>query len=253
MKREIFSVAGGALLVLLVSSSAWSASPKAGSPQAVVSKALDAVNHGRIDEFVAAMDPDSLEELRAAVVGSLDEAVQKAGEARVLQSFPGVKTVKDLKALDGRRLFTGILRRQLSDPGTKAAVANTRIDVYGHISQGDDTAHVVYRSRMKLGETDIVRLNVSTLRKSGKTWKMVIPEEFAGPMKKGGSANLMLLNPAAKRIEPLGHVMAGKEAALIVYRLSVPSGDSTISKLAVMELMLATRRSSRCETIECRR
>ena len=85
----------------------------------------------------------------------------------MLESFPGVKTVKALKALDAPRLFAGVIRRKASDPSMKKSLANTKIDVFGHIAEGEDTAHVIYRSRMKLGETDIVRMNVATLRKSG--------------------------------------------------------------------------------------
>ena len=117
----------------------------------------------------------------------------------------------------------------------KKALANTQIDVFGHITEGEDTAHVVYRSRMKGGDNDIVRLNVATLRKSGQTWKMVIPEEFAGPTKRGGPG-LPTIDFAARRVEPLGHVFDGHGAALIVYRMILPVGDSSITKLAVMDL-----------------
>ena len=234
MKRVIFLVKTGACLVLSYSHATWGAPPQPGSPEAVVSKALDAVNHGRIDEFVSAMLPDSLEEFRTAVLPEIDTGVQRVGEAKVLQSFPGVKTIKALKALDAPRLFAGVIRRKASDPSMKKSVANTKIDVFGHIAEGDDTAHVVYRSKIKLGETDIVRMNVATLRKSGSSWKMVIPEEFAGPRKQTGPASLAM-NVKAIRVEPLGHVLAGNDA-LILYRATMPAGDSSISKLEVMAL-----------------
>ena len=73
---------------------------RAGSPEAIASKAIDAVNHGRVDEFANAMDPDSLEEFRTAVVATIDAAVERVGEAKLLESFPGVKSVEALKALD---------------------------------------------------------------------------------------------------------------------------------------------------------
>ena len=165
MKRATLMENTFAYLVLICSAAGWGAPPQPGSPEAVVSTAMAAVNHGRIDEFVSAMDPDSLEEFRAAVVETIDAAVKRVGEAKLLESFPGVKTVKALKALDAPRLFGGVIRRKASDPSMKTALANTKIDVFGHIAEGTDTAHVVYRSRMKLGETDIVRLNVATLRK----------------------------------------------------------------------------------------
>ena len=78
---------------------------------------------------------------------------KRVGEAKLLESFPGVKSVKALKALDAPRLFAGVIRRKASDPSMKKSLANTQIDVFGHITEGDDTAHVVYRSKMKLGET----------------------------------------------------------------------------------------------------
>ena len=57
MKRAIFLVNAYAYLVLLCSHACSGAAPQPGSPEAVVSKAMDAVNHGRIDEFVSAMRP----------------------------------------------------------------------------------------------------------------------------------------------------------------------------------------------------
>ena len=89
MKRVIFLVKAGACLVLTCSYAAWGAPPQPGSPEAVVSKAMDAVNHGRIDEFVSAMDPDSLEEFRAAVVETIDEGVKRVGEAKLLARAKG--------------------------------------------------------------------------------------------------------------------------------------------------------------------
>jgi hypothetical protein len=223
--------------VLLCSAAGWAAAsqPEPGSPEAVVSKAIDAVNHGRVDEFANAMDPDSLEEFRTAVVATIDTAVKRVGEAKLLESFPGVRSVKALKALDAPHLFAGVVRRMTADPEFQKSLAKTKIDVFGHISEGgDDTAHVVYRSRMKQGEVDIVRLNVVTVRKSGQTWKMAIPEDFSGPGKQGGPP-LASIDISATRVEPLGHVLDGKDA-LIVYRSILPVGDIAVTKLAVMPL-----------------
>jgi hypothetical protein len=239
-RAKLFAITAAHLLlatILLGSAADWVAAsqPEPGSPEAVVSKAIDAVNHGRVDEFSSAMHPDSLKEFRTAVVATIDTAVKRVGEAKLLESFPGVKSVKALKALDAPHLFAGVIRRTTSDPETKKSLARTQIDVFGHVTEGDDTAHVVYRSKIKLGETDIVRLNVATLRKSGETWKMVIPEDFAGPLKQGGPP-LAAIDTSATKVEPLGHIIDGNDA-LIVYRTILPVGDSTVTKLAVMPLI----------------
>ena len=227
--------------VLICSQAGWAAAsqsqskPKSGSPEAVVSKALDAVNHGRVDEFASAMEADSLEDFRTAVVATIDTAVQRVGEAKLLESFPGVKSAKALKTLDAPHLFAGVVRRLTSDPDMKKSLAKTQLDVFGHVDEGDDTAHVVYRTKLKFGETDIVRLNVATLRKEGGAWKMVIPEDFSGPTKQGGPPP-GAIDISATKVEPLGHILDGNEA-LIVYRTRLPVGDSTVTKLAVMPLI----------------
>ena len=69
----------------------------------------------------------------------------------------------------------------------KKALANTKIEEYCHVSEGDDTAHVIYRSTMKVGETNVERINVGKLRKSGEDWRMAIPEGIAGPMRRAGN------------------------------------------------------------------
>ena len=68
--------------------------PEPDSPEAVVAKAMKAVIQGRIDEFVSAIHPESLSEFRTAVVGTLDDAAKRVGEARILEPFPGVKSLK---------------------------------------------------------------------------------------------------------------------------------------------------------------
>ena len=207
MKRGTVFVPVAAILLLVCSHACSAAQPQPGSPEEVVAKAMDAINHGRINEFVKVLDPDSLEEARKSIVDSVDEGVKRVGEAKVLQSFKGVKSAKALKALDGPRLFAGVLERMTSDPDMKKSLAQTKIKVFGHVDEGEDTAHVIYRSTVKLGETDIERLNVATLRKSGQTWKMVIPDEFAGPMRRGAPGNPALPNLADTEVEPLGHVL----------------------------------------------
>ncbi len=121
----------------------------------------------------------------------------------------------------------------------KKSLASTKIKVYGHVPEGNDTAHVIYGSTIKLGETNVARINVATLRKSGQDWKMAIPEEMAGPMRRVGNGGPIDLS--ARRVEPLGHLLVGKDAALILYRMIIPAGGSSISKLETMSLSVRDR------------
>jgi hypothetical protein len=239
MKRATILATAYAYLVLLGSHACRGAGPQPGSPETVVSKAMNAVNHGQIDDFTRAMHPESLEDFRTAVLGAIDDGVKKVGEAKVLEAFPGPKTLKALKELPAPKLFAAFVRRRATDPSMKKTLASTKVEVYGHVAEGDDTTHVIYRTAVKLGESDVVRLNTVTLHKSGDNWKLAIPEEFAGPMKQTGQrapGTLPNIDIKAMQVEPLGHVLANGKEVLILYRTSMPVGDSFTSKLAVMDL-----------------
>ena len=114
------------------------------------------------------------------------------------------------EGLDGPD-FCRFLQRMSSDPDMKKSLAETKIDVFGHVDEGEDTAHVIYRSTVKLGENDIQRLNVATLRKNGQTWKMVIPDEFAGPMRRARRATPRCTSPTP-RLSRSGMCSMGRPA-----------------------------------------
>ena len=236
MKRAVILAIIYAYQLLCLSHWCWAAPPEPGSPEAVVAKAMNAVNHGRINDFVErGMHPDALNEFRAAVLPEIDTGVERIGAAKLLEGFPGVKSVAALKALDAPKLFAAVVRRKTFDPSMKKSLASTKIEVYGHVSEGDETAHVIYRSTMNLGENKVQRINVATLRKSGLDWKMAIPEEMGGPMRRPGNG-MPRIDLSARRVEPLGHVLAEQNTALILYRMTIPAGDSSISKLETLSL-----------------
>lgn len=204
----------------------------------VVARALGALNRGRFETFVKAMHPDALEEVRASVLEVLDLAAKEGKEGRLLESFD-VKDAETLKTLDGPQMFTSLLRKATSAPEARKALAGTRIDVVGHFFVGTDKAYVVYRSKMNLGGASINRLNAASLLKSGPDWKLSLLDEFAGQIaaiKQGLSGELVLPDVKAARIEPLGHVLEGKKTAQVVYRMVIPFGESSLTKLAVLSV-----------------
>jgi hypothetical protein len=224
-------------LVTLSPHAGWAAAP--GSAEAVVEKALDALNHGRLDTFVKAMHPDALKDFRTTVLEVLDAAAKRGKEAQLLAAFEGVSGAEELKALDAPRMFAAMLGKVTSAPEAKKALAATQIDVIGRIFDGKDKAYVVYRSRMKFGDLDINRLNAASLLKSGQDWKLSLLDDLSGQlsaMKQGLAGEPALPDIAATRVEPLGHVLEGKRTAMVVYRSITPVGDASMTKLAVLSV-----------------
>src|SRR3954465_5943900 len=113
MKRSALVVLAGVAVVAVCPHEGRAAAP--GSAEGVVEKALDALNHGRLDTFVKAMHPDALSEFRATILETLDVAARHGKEARVLEAFKGVKGVEELKALDGSQMLAAMLGKVTSE------------------------------------------------------------------------------------------------------------------------------------------
>ena len=83
---------------------------------------------------------------------------------------------------------------------------------------------------------------MAPLIKSGKDWKLGLMGDFQAQiaaLKQGLAENPdrpPIPDLKAARVEPLGHVMEGKKTAHVVYRLSMPLGDSTLSRLVVQDV-----------------
>ena len=207
------------------------------TPEEVVERAMDALNHGKLDLFIRAVHPDALAETRTMVNEVFDVAIQQGKGDLFVKSFPGVKDAAALRALDAPGLLTVMLAKVTADPELKQVLAATKVEALGRtVNPAKDLAYVVYRTRSKFGEMDIVRLYPASLRKSGTEWKMALPDDMDGQfksMKQEISGTRGRPDFAKTKVEPLGHVMDGKSTALVIYRKSVPMGDSAMTSLAV--------------------
>ena len=219
------------------------------TPEEVVERAMDALNHGKLDVFIRAIHSDALAETRTMVNEVFDVAVQQGKEDLFVKSFPGVKDAAALRALDAPGLLTVMLAKVTADPELKKTLAATKVDALGRtVNPAKDQAYVVYRTRSKFGEMDIVRLYPASLRKSGTEWKMALPDDMDGQfksMKQEISGTRGRPDFAKTRVEPLGHVMDGKSTALVIYRRSMPMGDTAMTNLAVASVDVPRRRVGR--------
>lgn len=208
-----------------------------GSPESVVQKALDALNHNRLADFVQTMDPDALKEFRSTTLNILDLAVQDEREEEVLALFQGVDDPDSLKKLDAPAMFTAMITKATSAPEARMVMESMRVDVVGKLPDGKDGTYVVHRTKASLGNLEIEQLSATLLRKCGDDWKMTL-DEFLGQL------NILKHNLSdapqtpdfdAAKFEPLGHVMDGKDAAIVVYRMDSPVGDSVLTKLGAVK------------------
>jgi hypothetical protein len=236
MKRRPILVMGFVGLWLVSVERGSPAAPAKDSPEDIVATALDALNHDRPDEYVKAMHPEALKQFRTATL----EIVAHAKTGQVPPLFQGVKDIPELKKLSETQLLTSYLRGMIpANPKAKRALSKTKIEVLGHVAEGKETTHVVYRSKLEIDGAKLEKLNVSSLRKDGTAWKLLLPSEIEGAVamvKQQVAGKFTLPDLQSSRVQPLGQLVEDGGTIQVVYRFITPIGDSSFRKVAALSV-----------------
>jgi hypothetical protein len=151
------------------------------SPEAVVEKALKALKEDRLEDFAGAMHPEALKRLKALLTTVVEAAAKEGQSKQVLRLFDGVASADALKKLDDVQFFVRFLRGVTRlKPELKQALGGAEARVLGHVMEGKDTAHVVYRMTVSVGGAKMTKMDVTSLRKSEVGWRMLLSTELEG-------------------------------------------------------------------------
>lgn len=211
-----------------------------GSPESTLARAMDEMNHDRIEKFTDEMHPDALKSFRTSMMAIVDAADKDGKSGQLIPLFDGVKSVADLKALDDRQFFVKYLRGVMAmQPGLKKAMAGAKIDMLGHVDEGSDKTHVVYKLTLEFDGTPIEKMTVNSLQKQGSKWALLLSGDTEGMvamMKQQLAGKRVVPDMKASRIEPIGRSIKGGTTgpAYVVYRQIAPLGDSQVTTIAVL-------------------
>jgi hypothetical protein len=153
----------------------------AGSPEAAVTKYVEALAAGDIDLMAQAMHPEALATFRATMQPIVDIAEKNEGAAsEMLQLFDGVTSIAQLKKLSDTKFFVSFYKGVASlQPSLAEGLREAEIDVLGHIDEGDDLAHVVYRVTA-MPDAGAKQTEVVSLRRTKTGWGVLLTGEFEG-------------------------------------------------------------------------
>jgi hypothetical protein len=160
---------------------------KSDTPEAVARKAMTAMKENRLDDFAKAMHPDALKTVKSTLV-TIAEAAAKDGREREVTAIFGDKSLDELKKLDDAQFFAafyGAMTRRR--PELKRVVADSEVQIIGHVMEGRDTAHVVLRMTATVEGTKIVKTDVVSMKKTSTGWGMLLSadlENMASVLKK---------------------------------------------------------------------
>ena len=151
------------------------------SPEAVATRALTALKESRIADFAKTMHPEALKQLKATLLEVVAEAEKQERVDEVLTIFKNVNSADDLRKLDDVAFFTaffeGVMQLQ---PRIRDALQGTTLDVIGHVPEGPDVIHVVYRGTVTQGDVKVSKMSVMSLKSHGDDWGMLLTGDIEG-------------------------------------------------------------------------
>lgn len=148
------------------------------TPETVARRYFEAMRSEDAAALARVTHPEALAELRVLLAPLFESELPEAEEFR--QRLLGVRTVREARALSDTTVFANFIRAlggQL--PVFTQALRSSAMEAIGHVMEGPDTAHVVYRVTIPLEGITLERLAVLSLGRDGDTWGALLSGDYS--------------------------------------------------------------------------
>ena len=172
---RLHSLALAALATLALTTLCNGQQPVPDTPEQVAQRYTEAIRRGDYMTAASLMDPQALHGFRT-LLAELPDGV--SGD--VWQRFLGVRSKGELYAISDTALYALFVRTRLErDSTVLSAFRASRITVLGHILEGRDTAHVLYRTTIVLSGAPLSTVNVVSLSRTRTGWRCVLQADMS--------------------------------------------------------------------------
>lgn len=161
-------------------------------PEMIAKKQMDAMRAGDWKTFTACMHPKALAEFQASFLPLIEAAPEGNTRNELLNTLFGGKSGAALKKMTRPVFFENFMQSfSTMNPMIKQGLAGAETEVIGHVDEGAEKTHVVFRMTISMGEMKVTKMDVASLQKDGSEWKAVLKGDMqamiAGMLKAAGS------------------------------------------------------------------
>ncbi|HEX6534176.1 MAG TPA: hypothetical protein VF041_06240 [Gemmatimonadaceae bacterium] len=165
-----------ALAPALVSQDARRAAPSAAdTPEAFARRYIVTLTAGDYAANAKLMHPSALASIRrfVTVLGEKDPS------GATLKQLLDVPDTAAVRALTDEQVYERFLRRTMgAQAGLAEAMRSAKVDVLGHVDEGADVTHVLYRLRLTVEGVEMRKVDVLTLRRAGAEWRAMLSADI---------------------------------------------------------------------------
>ena len=152
-----------------------------GSPEATVKSYMTALQKEDVKKFVSVMHPAALADFKKMMMPVVELAVAKKKEAQVMPLFKGVKDAAQLKKMAPADVFAAFYKGLLGVmPQLSQVLSGSKMEVLGHVKEGKDIAHVVYRATMTVGRVKVKKVDVTSCKLYKGKWMIMLSGDIEG-------------------------------------------------------------------------
>jgi hypothetical protein len=143
------------------------AAQTAETPEQVTERFVAAMRAADWNGMASLMHQNALKEMRQLLSGVFE--APNGGPIR--QQLLGVTTVQQAQALSDTAVFASLMRMTTQDADVAELLRSAKVQVLGHVNEGADTVHVVYRMAMTINGIPITKMDVMSLARSSVGWR----------------------------------------------------------------------------------
>jgi hypothetical protein len=134
----------------------------------------------RVNDWVGTaqlMHPDALARFREMFL----PIVTADSTGQLCDRLFATKSAAEVAALPNAELFARFFRTLVSGaPELSGMFAGADLVPVGHVLEGNDVAHVVFRMKVAADGVTITKVQAMSLRRSGQTWRVLLSGDFEG-------------------------------------------------------------------------
>lgn len=137
------------------------------SPEAVAERYVSAMRTQKWSVMADLMHPEALAKFRAMFSGVVHSP--RAGPVRE-QLFGGATPAR-LDSLSDAQFYALVIAAAMSaDPELQTLMDSARVEIIGHVDEGPDISHVVFRMRLPVGPVTVAKPDIITFKRYRNTW-----------------------------------------------------------------------------------
>ena len=161
---------------------AWLAAVRATEPQEQAAlRQIEATRAANWDDYTACMHPLALAKFKASMtpVGDAALASKTPSAKNILERVFANQDLEKLKALPPAEFFKTFMQNWAAkNPVFVKTMKNSSVEMIGHVMEGGNRAHVVFRKGVEAGGQKITTVDVVSLEKDGNEWKCLLSDEM---------------------------------------------------------------------------